>query len=82
MDPDPGDAVIITGYKAIRTSKLTPAQRHANQALSAARAPVEHSFSDLKNWRILIRVRLNPGKPPSCCAPCSSSPATTPPVDR
>jgi hypothetical protein len=38
-----------------RTSKLTPAQRHANRALSAARASVEHGFSDLKNWRILTR---------------------------
>ena len=38
----------------------TPAQRHANQALSAARAPVEHGFSDLKNWRILTRLRLSP----------------------
>jgi hypothetical protein len=39
LDPDPGDPVIITGYKSTRTSKTTPAQRHANQALSAARAP-------------------------------------------
>ena len=34
----------------------------ANQALSAARAPVEHGFSDLKNWRILTRLRLSPAK--------------------
>lgn len=47
LDPDPDDPVIITGYKSTRTSKTTPAQRHANQALSAARAPVEHGFSDL-----------------------------------
>jgi hypothetical protein len=62
LDPDPGDPVIITGYKSTRTSKTTPAQRHANQALSAARAPVEHGFSDLKNWRTLTRLRLNPAK--------------------
>ena len=30
--------------------------------LSAARAPVEHGFSDLKNWRILTRLRINPAK--------------------
>ena len=30
--------------------------------LLAARAPVEHGFSDLKNWRILTRLRLSPGK--------------------
>jgi hypothetical protein len=51
--------VIITGYKATATRKTTPAQRQANQALSAARAPVEHGFSDL-NWRILTRLRLSP----------------------
>ncbi len=60
LDPDPDDPVIITGYKSTRTSKTTPAQRHANQALSAARAPVEHGFSDLKNWRILTRFRFSP----------------------
>jgi hypothetical protein len=62
LDPDPEDPVIITGYKSTRTSKTTPAQRHANQALSAARAPVERAFSDLKNWRILTRLRLSPAK--------------------
>ncbi|HXL88280.1 MAG TPA: transposase family protein [Streptosporangiaceae bacterium] len=59
LDPDPDDPVIITGYKSTQTSKTTPAQRHANQALSAARAPVEHGFSDLKNWRTLTRLRLS-----------------------
>jgi len=62
LDPGPEHPVIITGYKSTRTRKTTPAQRHANQALSAARAPVEHGFSDLKNWRILTRLRLDPGK--------------------
>ena len=51
----------ITGYKSTRTRKTTPAQRQANQALSAARAPVEHGFSD-KNWRILTRLRLDPAR--------------------
>jgi hypothetical protein len=31
-----------------------------NPAPSAARAPVEHGFSDLKHWRILSRRRLDP----------------------
>jgi hypothetical protein len=62
LDPDPGDPVIITGYKSTSARKTTPAQRQANQALSAARAPVEHGFSDLKNWRILTRLRLSPSK--------------------
>ena len=30
--------------------------------LLAARAPVEHGFSDLKHWRILTRLRLSPAK--------------------
>jgi DDE superfamily endonuclease len=62
LDPDPGDPVIITGYKATANRKLTAAQRHANQALSAARAPVEHGFADLKQWRILTRLRLSPAR--------------------
>jgi hypothetical protein len=62
LDPDPDDPVIITGWKSTRASKTTPAQRRANQALSAARAPVEHGFSDLKNWRILTRLRLSPAR--------------------
>lgn len=62
LDPEPKDPVIITGYKATATRKTSPAQRQANQALAAARAPVEHGFSDLKNWRILTRLRLDPAK--------------------
>jgi hypothetical protein len=62
LDPDPEDPVIITGYKSTRTCKTTPAQRQANQALSAARVPVEHGFSDLKHWRILTRPRIDPSK--------------------
>ena len=62
LDPDPDDPVIITGYKSTRTRRTTPAQRQANQALSAARAPVEHAFSDLKNWRALTRLRTDPAK--------------------
>jgi hypothetical protein len=62
LDPDPDDPVIITGWKSTRTKKTTPAQRHANHALAAARAPVEHAFSDLKNWRILTRLRIDPAR--------------------
>ncbi|HEU5390007.1 MAG TPA: hypothetical protein VFV73_29315 [Streptosporangiaceae bacterium] len=82
LDPDPGDPVIITGYKTTATRKTTPAQRHANQALSAARAPAGHGFTDLKNWRIITRLVSPPARRRSCCTPCSSSPASTPPADR
>ena len=68
LDPDPEEPVIITGWKPTSARKTTPAQRHANQALSAARAPVEHGFSDLKNWRIITRLRLDPAKATMLCS--------------
>jgi hypothetical protein len=58
-DNPAGDPVIITGMKATRTTKLTAAQKRANQVLSAERAVAEHGFADLKNWRILTKLRLN-----------------------
>lgn len=71
----------FTGRKSTRTSKNTPAQRQANQALSAARAPVEHGHSDLKNWRILTRLRLNPGKATTVLRALLVLTASTPPAD-
>ncbi len=32
------------------------------------RAPVEHGFSDLKNWRIITRLRLDPAKATMLCS--------------
>ncbi len=62
LDPDPGDPVIITGWKSTRTSKTTPAQRQANQALSVGRAPVEHGFSDPQALADPHRLRLDPAR--------------------
>ncbi|MEU2288536.1 hypothetical protein ABZ614_42730 [Streptomyces sp. NPDC013178] len=45
--------MIVTGYTASRTHKLTPGQKEANRVLAVGRAPVEHGFAHLKNWRIL-----------------------------
>jgi hypothetical protein len=60
LDDAPGThPVIITGMKAARTRKLTRAQKDANTVLGRERAPVEHGFADLKNWRILSKVRMN-----------------------
>jgi hypothetical protein len=60
LDDQPGThPVIITGIKATRTRKITPAQKQANTLLGRERAPVEHGFADLKNWRILSKVRMN-----------------------
>ncbi|MEW5659838.1 transposase family protein [Streptomyces cinereoruber] len=41
--------VIVTGYAASRTHKLTPGQKEANRVLAVGRAPVEHGFAHLKN---------------------------------
>jgi hypothetical protein len=63
LDDDPDNApVIITGRKATRTKPLPPAQKQANQLLSSERAPIEHGFADLKNWRILTKVRYGPAR--------------------
>jgi hypothetical protein len=63
LDDDPDDdPVIVTGRKATRTHKLTRTQKQANQLISCERAPVEHGFADLKNWRIITKTRLNPAR--------------------
>jgi DNA-binding transcriptional regulator YdaS (Cro superfamily) len=60
LDTDRDDPVVITGAKRTRKKKVTAGQKTANQIIAAARAPVEHGFAALKNWRILTRLRLNP----------------------
>jgi DDE superfamily endonuclease len=82
LDPDPEDPVIIIGWKATANRKLTPAQRHANQALSAARAPSSTASPTSSSGGSSPGSASAPPGPPSCCAPCSSSPASTPPADR
>lgn len=62
LNDDPDDPVVITGVKRTRKKKLTAAQKTANQVIAATRAPVEHGFAALKNWRILARLRLNPAR--------------------
>ncbi|KPI07724.1 hypothetical protein OV450_3534 [Actinobacteria bacterium OV450] len=56
------DQVIVTGYKATRHRKLTTGQKQANRIPAAGRAPVEHGFAHLKNWRILTKLRTNPAR--------------------
>lgn len=61
--PDnPDDLVIVTGFKATRYRKLTAGQKEANRVLAAGRAPVEHGFAHLKNWRILTKLRTDPAR--------------------
>ena len=51
--------MIITGRKAARCKRLTNSQKEANRLMSSDRAPVEHGFADLKNWRILAKDRMS-----------------------
>ncbi|MFE7313575.1 transposase family protein [Streptomyces sp. NPDC057555] len=58
LDDDPDNPVIITGYRAARGRRLTPAQKEANRLVARERAANEHGFADLKNWRILTKLHL------------------------
>ncbi|WRZ96320.1 transposase family protein [Streptomyces sp. NBC_01007] len=62
LDNDLLDPVIVTGYTATRTHKLTPGQKAANRVLAVGRAPVEHGFAHLKNWRTLTKLRIDPAR--------------------
>jgi hypothetical protein len=60
LDNDVRDPVIVTGFTANRAHKLTPGQKDANRVLAVGRAPVEHGFAHLKNWRTLTKLRTDP----------------------
>ncbi|PCG86945.1 IS5/IS1182 family transposase [Streptomyces sp. WZ.A104] len=62
LDNDLLAPVIVTGYAASRTHKLTPGQKEANRVLAVGRAPVEHGFAHLKNWRTLTKLRTGPAR--------------------
>ncbi|MFD8008320.1 transposase family protein [Streptomyces mirabilis] len=62
LDNNIRDPVIVTGYTASRTHKLTPGQKDANRVLAVGRAPVEHGFAHLKNWGILAKLRTDPAR--------------------
>ncbi|MFJ6852927.1 transposase family protein [Streptomyces sp. NPDC091271] len=62
LHDDPGDAVVVPGFKTTRARKRTPAEKEANRVLGAGRAPVEHGFAHLKNWRILTKLRTDPAR--------------------
>jgi hypothetical protein len=59
LDDDPDNLVIITGKRKGRKRPLTRAEKEANKLVSRERAANEHGFADLKNWRILAKVRMN-----------------------
>jgi hypothetical protein len=59
LEDDPDNPVIVIGRRAARARPLTDAEKQANQLIARERAPVEHGFADLKNWRILTRLRIS-----------------------
>ncbi|MGV9936648.1 transposase family protein [Streptomyces olivaceoviridis] len=54
------DPAAITGYKAARHRPLTRGQKLSDKTLAAVRAPVEHGFAHLRNWRVLGKARTYP----------------------
>ncbi|WP_243762183.1 hypothetical protein [Streptomyces sp. Tu 3180] len=56
------DPVIVTGYAASRTHKLTLGEKEADRVLAVGRAPVEHDSAHLKNWRTLTKLRTDPAR--------------------
>lgn len=62
LDDDPDHPVVVTGFKATRHRKLTTCEKDANRVLAAGRAPVEHGFAHLKNWRTLTKLRTDPAR--------------------
>ncbi|MFE1558143.1 transposase family protein [Streptomyces sp. NPDC058734] len=62
LDNDVRDPVIVTGFHASRTHKLTPGQKTANRVLAVVREPVELGFAHLKNWRTLTKLRTDPAR--------------------
>ncbi|MFI9782818.1 transposase family protein [Kitasatospora sp. NPDC051984] len=51
--------MIVTGRRAARGRPLTKAQKEANRLVRRERAATEHGFADLKNWRVLTKLRMN-----------------------
>jgi hypothetical protein len=56
---DVRDSVIVTGFRPTRAHKLTPGQQEANRVLAVGRAPAEHGFAHLENWRTPAEVRTD-----------------------
>ncbi|MFE7451964.1 transposase family protein [Streptomyces griseus] len=56
------EPVIVTGYHATRTHKLTVGQKTASRVLAVGRAPVEQGFAHLNSWRSLTKLRTDPAR--------------------
>lgn len=54
--------MVVTGFTASRAHQLTLGRKTADRVLAVGRAPVEHGFAHLENWRILTRLRTDPAR--------------------
>ncbi|MFJ2034122.1 transposase family protein [Streptosporangium sp. NPDC087985] len=72
LDDDGDNPVVITGRKATRGKPFTVAQKQVNQLIASERAPVERGFADLKNWRILTKLRLDAARATALLRPAGA----------
>lgn len=54
--------MIVTGYTASRTHKLTSGAEKDKRILAVGRAPVAQGSVHLKNWRALTKLRSDPAR--------------------
>jgi hypothetical protein len=57
---NPEDPIVITGVKKTKKKPLTAADKLTNKLIAAHRAPNEHGFAFLKNWRRITKLRTCP----------------------
>ncbi|MFF4083505.1 transposase family protein [Streptomyces sp. NPDC001777] len=62
LESDLLDPVIVTSYPTTRTHNSPRAKKEANRVLAVGRAPVEHGFARIKNWRVLTKLRTGPAR--------------------
>lgn len=58
VDDDKSDPVVLTGRRPHPKRPLTKAEKQTNSWISRDRAANEHGIGDLKNWRILNKLRM------------------------
>ena len=58
VDDDKNDPVVLTGRRPHPKRPLTEAEKEVNSWISRDRAANEHGIGDLKNWRILTKLRM------------------------
>ncbi|MCZ7457192.1 transposase family protein [Streptomyces sp. WMMC940] len=72
LDNDIFDPVIVTGYAASRTHKLTPGEKEANRVLPWDARRSSTASPTYRTGGSSPSCAPTPPAPPSSCAPCSS----------